>query len=92
MGVLDLISGPFSEAQAGERRRSVRVAVSLCGALALDGEEIEVSVHDLSSGGAQVEAPVLVGERFVLRVDGWPPTPMVVRWAQDGRAGLAFVG
>lgn len=94
MGVFDFSSKAFppSDVAVRERRRNRRVTVAFVGALSRDGEVVPASIVDLSNGGARVETPValVVGERFILSVEGWPDTPVVVRWSGRGNAGLAF--
>jgi len=94
MGVFDRIMGSASQMHpvAAERRRKPRVAVALAAELVQGPERIEAQVLDLSTHGAMVETsvPLRPGERFVLRVDGWPDTPTEVRWAAGGRSGLLF--
>ncbi len=78
--------------QAADRRAGRRVTVALPGVLSGHGCADEVSVVNLSDGGAMIATtlPLVVNERFLLTVEGWGAVPVVVRWARQGHAGLAF--
>lgn len=75
-----------------DRRDGPRVAVALTGRLSMSGCEDEVSVINLSGGGAMIESALglRVGERSVLAIDGWGSVPVVVRWVAGRRVGIAF--
>ena len=75
-----------------DRRGNRRVAVSMTGLLSGGGWKEEVSVVNLSGGGAMVETrlPLRLGERFDLTINGWGTVPVVVRWVSNDHAGLEF--
>ena len=77
---------------APDRRGAARVAVAMTGLLSTCGCDEEVSVVNLSSGGALIESalPLCAGERAFLTIDGWGSVPVVVRWAAGRRIGVAF--
>lgn len=94
MGVLNrLLPGFAAEACFDhDRREDPRVTVALTGRLSTGGCDEEVSVVNLSSGGAMLETAFVlrVGERSLLSIDGWGSVPVVVRWIAGCRAGVAF--
>jgi chemotaxis receptor (MCP) glutamine deamidase CheD len=75
-----------------ERRGASRVPVALTGLLSAGGCDDEVSVVNLSGGGAMLETALAlrVGDRSILSIEGWGSVPVVVRWVDGHRAGVAF--
>ena len=57
-----------------------------------DGRAADVKVTDLSQKGCKVSSPEIwrIGARLVLKVDGFEPVPVSVRWALNNKAGLRF--
>lgn len=81
-----------SSAPEPERRGAPRVPVALTGLLSAGGCDDEVSVVNLSGSGAMLETALelRVGDRSVLSIEGWGSVPVVVRWVDGHRAGVAF--
>jgi diguanylate cyclase (GGDEF)-like protein/PAS domain S-box-containing protein len=71
------------------RHRLMRRAVT-----AIDGEQIEVKLRNISSMGALVECPLPVspGTELAMDIVGVGPVRGVVRWAQAGQFGVQFTG
>ena len=94
MGVFDRILPFHSDRDSSQpdRRDNRRVAVAMTGQLSGGGWDDEVSVINLSGGGAMIETevPVRVNDRFDLSIDGWGSVAVVIRWTSDGRAGVEF--
>ena len=74
----------------GRERRAVALRAS---ATRSDASVVELTITDLSHNGCGVECPaqLVAGERLVLDVAGRGKAPAHVRWADGGRAGLAFI-
>lgn len=72
------------------RRIDVRYAAVLIDA---DGQECDVFVTELSSGGFRlaVDALLRVGERVRLRVERYGEFPAEIRWILGGQAGGVFL-
>jgi hypothetical protein len=84
---------------ADNRRSSTRHAVTLTGQLALNGEARQVSLINLSLGGALVSATakISMGSRvvFSFNIPNAPDAIEVgatVRWSDDKTTGLQFDG
>ena len=77
----------------GQVPRAPRLPTSCPAELKTNGRIHRVSVVDLSQGGAKlaVTAPVEKDELVTLVVPGLPPQKGVVRWAQGGKVGVAFL-
>ena len=94
MGVFErLFTNPAHRSPVeAERRGAPRVPVALTGLLATSGCDDEVSVVNLSGGGALIETALAlrVGDRSVLSIEGWGSVPVVVRWVAGDRVGVAF--
>ena len=71
------------------RHRLMRRAVT-----AIDGEQMEVKLRNISSMGALVECPLPVAPGTELAIDivGVGPVRGIVRWAQAGQFGVQFTG
>jgi hypothetical protein len=74
----------------GRERRAVALRAS---ATRADASVVELTITDLSHNGCGVEcpAPLVAGERLVLDVADRGKATALVRWADGGRAGLAFI-
>jgi hypothetical protein len=73
--------------------RNDRDEVSICGTAVLgDGRSVGVHLTDLSMEGCRVVSTetLLIGQRLDLRVEGFDPGPVSVRWALNDTAGLRF--
>jgi hypothetical protein len=61
--------------------------------LLIDGSPASFALQNISEGGAMGEnvADLVPGARVHVRFEGGILVPAVVRWAEDGMVGLAFV-
>ncbi len=86
--VIDVLSASMS----GPRPRMPRIALH-CPATVRDGANvIRLRVHNISQGGVKVEteAALPIGIDVILTLPGLDPQPAVVRWADEGHAGITF--
>jgi len=69
------------------RHRLMRRALA-----SIEGEAVELKLHNISSMGAQVECSVPVSPGMELTIDivGVGPVRALVRWAQSGKFGVQF--
>jgi hypothetical protein len=76
----------------GWRPRPPRVEVDRLGTLRCGARVHAVNTRDISQGGVKLEIdqPVEPGSDVVLMLDRFRPIHGVVRWCQDGSAGVAF--
>jgi len=76
----------------GWRPRPPRVEVDRLATLRCGARLYGANTRDISQGGVKVETdhPLRVGEGVVLTLDRFRPVQGVVRWCQDGYAGIAF--
>lgn len=81
------------EAAAGRKPRAPRLDIRGQARLRIGADVWRVEVRDLSQGGAKIKIddPLHVGEDCVVTVDGLRPVKAVVRWQEDGSAGLEFL-
>jgi len=59
--------------------------------LLIDGSPANFALHNISEGGAMGEADLAPGANVHVRFEGGILVPAVVKWADDGMVGLAFV-
>jgi hypothetical protein len=61
--------------------------------LLIDGSPTSFAIHDISEGGVKGEQvrDLAPGAKVHVRFEGGILVPAVVRWAEDGMIGLAFV-
>ncbi|SRR5258708_1649117 len=79
---------------SGDQRRHPRMpAKGRKLQLLIDGSPTNFAVHNISEGGAMGDnAPDLVaGAKVHVRFEGGILVPAVVKWAEDGLVGLAFI-
>jgi hypothetical protein len=82
---------PAAASPQGPVQRMPRLNLPCPAALLSDGTRQAVTLLDLSQGGAKVEAAQLCpGDEVIVSILGLEPQPGMVRWTQDGRAGIAF--
>lgn len=76
----------------GWRPRPPRVEVDRLGTLRVGARVHAVNTRDISQGGVKIETdfPIEPGSDVVLMLDRFRPIHGVVRWCQDGAAGIAF--
>ncbi len=79
-------------ADAGQPQRLLRVAVSAEASLCLGGAFHMVQVEDISLGGMRIalDGEDLVDRKIFVTLDGLPTIGGVIRWQNDGHAGIAF--
>lgn len=77
----------------GERRRGRRVSVGTTGVLIGPDLREEVTILDISEGGAMIETRLglVVDEQLRLESRDWGSSVVTVRWTSGHRAGLQFV-
>ena len=61
--------------------------------LLIDGSPTNFALHDISEGGARGDTALDLspGAGVYVRFDGGILVPAMVKWAEDGLVGLAFV-
>ena len=61
--------------------------------LLVEGSPTSFALHDISEGGAKGEgaADLVPGNKVHVRFEGGILVPAVVKWAEDGLVGLAFI-
>ena len=76
----------------GWRTRLPRVEVDRLATLRVGARTHWVGTRDISQGGIKIESdqPLEAGAHVVLSLEKFRPVHGVVRWCQDGLAGIAF--
>lgn len=88
--VLEVLHAPVA-GEPGLTQRMPRVRISCPVALQADGGRHQVTLVDVSQGGAKLATALLKeGDRVTVAIQGLDPHRAEVRWAHDGRAGLRF--
>lgn len=89
--VLEVLHAPM-HGESGLTQRMPRLRIACPASLLVNGSRQTVNLVDVSQGGAKIEADLLrEGEQVTLGIRGLDPHRGVVRWAHDGRAGVAFL-
>jgi hypothetical protein len=89
--VLEVLHAPV-HGEPGLVQRMPRLRIACPVGLLADGVRQTLDLVDVSQGGAKVEADFLrEGDEVTLSIRGLEPRRGVVRWAHDGRAGIAFL-
>lgn len=89
--VLEVLHAPV-HGEPGLTQRMPRLRIACPVALMAEGMRQTLTLVDVSQGGAKVEADFLrEGDEVTLGIRGLDPHRGVVRWAHDGRAGIAFL-
>jgi hypothetical protein len=81
-------------AQASEQRRFPRMpADGRKLQLLIDGSPTSFALHNISEGGVMGDqvADLVCGAKVLVRFEGGVLVPAVVKWAEDGLVGLAFI-
>lgn len=90
ISVLDVLHAPVS-GEPGLVQRMPRVRISCPVSLQLEGGRHQVTLVDVSQGGAKLATELLrEGESVTAAIQGLDPHRAVVRWAHDGYAGIRF--
>jgi hypothetical protein len=81
-----------SALESGWRPRLPRVEVDRLATLRCGARLYGVNTRDISQGGVKIETdqPIEVGLEIVLTMEKFRPVAGVVRWCQNGLAGIAF--
>lgn len=76
----------------GRKPRAPRLEVPCRARLRIGAHYYQVEVRDLSQGGIKVEIgdTLRPDEEVVVTIEGLAPLHGMVRWSQDGRAGISF--
>lgn len=89
--VLDVLHA-VAVGEPGLVQRMPRVRVCCPVGLLVDGNRHQVTLVDASQGGAKLATEILrEGDQVTVTIQGLDPHRGVVRWAHDGRAGVAFL-
>jgi len=89
--VLEVLHAPV-HGEPGMVQRMPRLHIACPVSLVAEGMRVSVNLIDVSQGGVKVEADFLrEGDEVVVGVLGIEARRGVVRWAHDGRAGIAFL-
>jgi hypothetical protein len=90
INVLDVLHAPIA-GEPGLIQRMPRVRISCSVGLQVDGGRHQVTLVDLSQGGAKLATELLrEGDKVTVAIRGLDPRRAEVRWAHDGHAGLCF--
>ena len=80
------------EESGGWKPRMPRLVTHCPATLEIDDETGQVLLTDLSQGGARIDGiRATAGEPVTLTVEGLEPRRGVVRWANNGQAGIGFL-
>jgi hypothetical protein len=84
---------PDSTPSADQRRHPRMPARGRKLQLLIDGSPTKFALHNISEGGAMGDAPadLVPGAKVHVRFEGGILVPAVVKWAEDGLVGLAFI-
>ncbi|WP_342249509.1 PilZ domain-containing protein [Sphingomonas sp. OTU376] len=89
--VLEVLHAPV-HGEPGLVQRMPRLHIACPVSLVAEGMRVSVTLIDVSQGGVKVEADFLrEGDEVVVGVHGLEGRRGIVRWAHDGRAGIAFL-
>ncbi|MDF7776977.1 PilZ domain-containing protein [Sphingomonas sp. AOB5] len=89
--VLQVLQAP-STGEPGAIQRMPRLRIASPTSVQRDGNSHQVTLVDVSQGGAKVEADFLrEHDDVILNVRGLDPRRGTVRWVREGRAGIAFL-
>ena len=89
--VLEVLHAPV-HGDPGLTQRMPRLRIACPVSLVAEGLRVSVTLVDVSQGGVKVEADFLrEGDEVTVSVHGLEARRGVVRWAHDGRAGIAFL-
>lgn len=89
--VLEVLHAPV-HGDPGLTQRMPRLCIACPVSLVAEGMRVSVTLVDVSQGGVKVEADFLrEGDEVVVGVHGLEGRRGIVRWAHDGRAGIAFL-
>lgn len=89
--VLEVLHAPV-HGEPGLTQRMPRLRIACPVSLMAEGMRQTLTLVDVSQGGAKVEADFLrEGDEVTIGIRGLDPHRGVVRWAHDGRAGIAFL-
>lgn len=90
--VLEVLHAPVSGDADALLQRMPRVRISCPVSLLVDGTRQQVTLVDVSQGGAKLATDLLrEGDDVTIGIRGLDPHRGVVRWAHDGHAGVAFL-
>lgn len=89
--VLEVLHAPTA-GQPGLTQRMPRLRISCPVGLLVAGNRHQVTLVDVSQGGAKLATEILrEGDEVTVAIQGLDPHRGVVRWAHDGRAGVSFL-
>jgi len=89
--VLEVLHAPV-HGEPGLTQRMPRLRICCPVSLVAEGMRVSANLIDVSQGGVKIEADFLrEGEEVTVGVHGLEGRRGVVRWAHDGRAGIAFL-
>ncbi len=89
--VLEVLHAPM-HGEPGLVQRMPRLRIACPVSLLVNGSRQTVTLVDVSQGGAKIEADFLrEGDEVTVGIRGLDPHRGVIRWAHDGRAGVAFL-
>ncbi|RYG88992.1 MAG: PilZ domain-containing protein [Alphaproteobacteria bacterium] len=89
--VLEVLHAPHA-GKPGLKQRMPRVRVSCPVSLLVDGNRHQVTLVDVSQGGAKLAADNLrEGDEVFVTIRGLSPHRALVRWTRDGYAGVTFL-
>lgn len=87
--VIQSLSAPSVD---GRRSRGPRLQMQTSGEVTIDDRTLPITVLDVSQSGLKAIAQFLrPGEELTVQVEGLSPRRAVVRWVQNGTAGLNFM-
>ena len=81
------------EPTGADRRAHARTTVLWTGTMAIGDNEVQCTIHDISSGGALLDtnSAFKTNDRILLKVDGLGEVPGRVAWRDGNLVGVAFL-
>lgn len=81
-----------SQSSDGRLNRAPRLQIHCEGELVAEQRTLPITLQDISQRGIKAAVPLVQpGDEFVVRLEGLEPHKAVVRWTQNGTAGLNFI-
>jgi len=72
--------------------RAPRLQLDCEGEITVDNRRHPVFIQDISQRGVKLRTSLVhAGEEVTIHLPGMEPRKALVRWTQDGRAGLSFI-
>lgn len=90
--VEQVLQNHATHAGTGLPARAPRLQLDCEGEMAVDNRRHPVFIQDISQRGVKLRTSLVhAGEEVMIHLPGMEPRKALVRWTQDGRAGLSFI-